>query len=94
MKAEKPPAPAQPAAGRSSPTVTPAGKPPATTRRKQSPTVTPTELVEADRYLSSLWNIPKSEWRPRLQGLRVQTRKNWVAGLIPDLLPVYQQVKP
>ena len=78
MKAEKPPAPAQPAAGRSSPTVTPAGKPPATTRRKQSPTVTPTELVEADRYLSGLWNNPSAGWRNRLQRMRVQTRKNWV----------------
>jgi len=81
-KTKKPRKPGnQPAAARSSPT-TPSGTPPAaeTRRRKQSPTVTPKELEEADRYLSGLWNIPKSGWRNRLQGLTVQTRKNWVNG--------------
>ena len=69
----------QPAAARSSPT-TPAGTPPAaeTRRRKQSPTVTATELEQADRYLSSLWNKPSAGWRNKLQRMRVQTRKNWV----------------
>ena len=70
-----------PAAGKPAQAGTPVGAmvAPTTTRRKLSPTCTPAELEEADRFLSTLWNNPSSGWRNRLQGLRVASRKNWVA---------------